>query len=121
MALLSRSRSTEPLRLKFHHGLGDTLMFRSVLQALDRPAELFLLPGLGQDSIFHRNAMVRAVTAPPDPTAFREIRFPMENSLPCRGGAPTKARICLEHEFGLVLPSFRIRPLPLPDLGELQN
>ncbi|MFN0243987.1 MAG: hypothetical protein ACKVWV_13945 [Planctomycetota bacterium] len=116
----SRS-ATESMRLKFHHGLGDTLMFRSVIAALNRPVELFLLPGLGQEAIFHGDDAVRVTTSPSDPAAFREIRFPMEGSMPCRGGAPTKVRICLEHEFGLIVPEHRIRPLALPDLASIEN
>jgi hypothetical protein len=96
-------------------------MFRNVIAALDRKVELYLMPGLGQESIFHGHPLARVTTQPPDSVEFREIRFPMEGSLPCRAGPPTKARICLEHEFGLVLPEFKIRPLPLPDLGPLEN
>ena len=111
----------KPLKLKFFHGLGDVLMFRNILKILNRPIELYLDSRLGQSAIFACEELVRVVSTPSDPDAYREIKFYMEHSRPCQSGKATKPRICMEHEFGLLRPDYEIRPLPLPFLDRIKT
>ena len=111
----------EPLKLKFFHGLGDVLMFRNVLNLLDLPIEIYLDPRLGQSAVFHGEDAIHVVSEPSNPNDYREIKFHMEHSLPCQSGRATKPRICLEHEFGVFRPDYKIRPLPLSSLDTIET
>ncbi len=112
---------SQKLRLKFFHGLGDVVMFRNVLQLLDQPVELYLNPNLGQSQLFHGSSQVEVVGHPTSDSAFRRIHFYLEHSYPCQSGPALKCRVCLEHEFGIIRPDFKIRPLPITHLDTLQN
>jgi hypothetical protein len=118
---MNDSPEGDAVKIKFHHGLGDVLMFRNLLPLLGPCVELFLHPGLGQAPIFYGEERVRLIETPDNPQEFRDIRFAMENSVACSGGAATKARICMEHEFAMIRPDVKIRPLPLNHLDELEN
>jgi hypothetical protein len=113
--------STTTHRLKFFHGLGDVLMFRNILDVLESPVELYLNPKLGQSALFRNDPRIQVVSQTSNDKSYREIKFYMEHTRPCQSGSATKKRVCLEHEFGLILPELSIRPLPLEGLENLKN
>lgn len=107
-------------RLKFFHGLGDVLMFRNVIQLMEREIDLYLNPALGQSGIFFRDPQVRILKEARE-EELSEVKFSMEFSHPCASGPAIKPRICAEHEFGIVPTHFKFRPLPLKSLDDLDT
>lgn len=114
--------SSDPqYRLRFFHGLGDVVLFRNILGILPGPIDLYLNPNLGQAGLFFQDPKVRVIYHPEDPNQYQNVKFSLEFSEPCQSGTATKGRVCLEHEFGIVRPEFKFRPIPLTNLNQLSN
>jgi len=105
-------------RWHFNHGLGDALMLRSILPAIKHPIVLGVPKGKGYSEIFEGADEVILEEADDAGEKYYRIKFPAEDCcLPLDGGRPVKPRFCLEYDFEVIDPTFRIRPLEL-DLSD---
>ncbi len=95
-------------------------MFRNVIRMLDADIQLYLNPDLGQSGIFFNDPQV-SVLAAPEQSGLRNIQFSLEFSRECTSGPAIKPRICAEHEFGLIRPDYKFRPLPLSHLDAMDT
>jgi len=101
-------------RYFFNHGLGDALMLRSILPAIPRPIVLACPEGRKYDEVFRGFDHVKVELADSAGSQFDHTRFHAEDCcLPVEGGRPIKPRIALEHDFGVVDYTYRIRPSKL--------